>query len=68
MVNRRNLQDTVLHLMLTLRRAEQPFRDDVVLSVLEMGANDRYALLTDFAWCVHLPREWLSCCSMLYVD
>jgi len=57
MVNRRNLQDTVLHLMLTLRRAEQPFRDDVVLSVLEMGANDRYALLTDFAWYVNVLAD-----------
>jgi len=57
MVNRRNLHDTVLHLMLTMRRAEQPFRDDIVITVLEMCGDDRYAMLTDFEWYISVLVE-----------
>jgi len=50
MANRRNLTDTVGHLLVHLRTGEQPFLDDVVAAILDLCGGDRYALLTDFQW------------------
>ena len=52
MATRRNLSDTVAHLLLILQGAEQPFRDHLVGCILNMCQADRYAKLSDFSWYV----------------
>eukprot|EP00976_Prorocentrum_cordatum_P074423 1181512-Prorocentrum_minimum.AAC.4 len=52
MATRRNLSDTVAHLLLILQGAEQPFRDHLVGCILNMCQADRYARLSDFSWYV----------------
>ena len=44
------LIDTTAHLMNSMGKADQRFRDELVLSVVNICMAERYALVTDFVW------------------
>ena len=50
LVTKKTLMDTTAHLMGTMGKADQRFRDELVWSVIHVCMNDRYALVTDFVW------------------
>ena len=50
LVTKRTLIDTTAHLMNAMGKADQRFRDELVLSVIHICMNERYALVTDFVW------------------
>lgn len=53
MVTRRNLQDIVKRLLELLEASEVGhFRDELIAKVVFMCSRDKFAFLTDFAWCV----------------
>ncbi|KAK3241234.1 hypothetical protein CYMTET_48985 [Cymbomonas tetramitiformis] len=57
MASRRNIIGSVTTLMMHMRIAEQPLRDDLVAAVLTMCRRDRYSLLNDFYWYVAVLSE-----------
>ena len=50
LVTKRTLIDTTAHLMNSMGKADQRFRDELVLSVVNICMAERYALVTDFVW------------------
>lgn len=50
LVTKRTLIDTTAHLMNSMGKADQRFRDELVHSIIQICMNDRYALVTDFVW------------------
>eukprot|EP00596_Hydrurales_sp_CCMP1899_P000436 CAMPEP_0119039688 /NCGR_PEP_ID=MMETSP1177-20130426/9301_1 /TAXON_ID=2985 /ORGANISM="Ochromonas sp, Strain CCMP1899" /LENGTH=993 /DNA_ID=CAMNT_0007003873 /DNA_START=91 /DNA_END=3072 /DNA_ORIENTATION=+ len=49
-VSRKSLVDLVHHLLTHVKHSEGVYRDELISKILFMCSNDKYGLVTDFAW------------------
>jgi AP-3 complex subunit delta-1 len=49
-VSRKSLVDLVHHLLIHVKHSEGVYRDELISKILFMCSNDKYGLVTDFAW------------------
>jgi hypothetical protein len=68
-VSRKSLVDLVHHLLIHVKHSEGVYRDELISKILFMCSNDKYGLVTDFAWyaSVLLDLVNINICMYVYI-
>lgn len=53
-VSKKSLVDLVQHLLISLKRSEGSYRDEIISKILHMCNRDKYSLISDFAWYISI--------------
>jgi hypothetical protein len=66
-VSRKSLVDLVHHLLIHVKHSEGVYRDELISKILFMCSNDKYGLVTDFAWYASVLLDLVSVYIYIYI-